>query len=115
MNDFITTNILTRFCCPKRIVSDNAMSFRSDEYEYFCNKYGIQISYSSPYHPQGNRQDKSSNKSLMKIIKIILDRNNKPWDSKLKLAVWANMVTVKKVIGCAPFDLVYVIQESDEY
>lgn len=51
MIDFITNNILTRFGCQVKIVSDNAMSFRSEEYEELGNSYGIQISYSSPYHP----------------------------------------------------------------
>lgn len=107
--DFLTYNILTRFGCLERIVSDNAMSFIVEEYKNFCNKYGIQISYSSPYHPQGNGQAKSSNKSLMKIIKRILEKNKKAWDSKLRLVVWADRVTIKKAIGCAPFDLVYGI------
>lgn len=105
--DFLIDNILTRFGCLERIVSNNAMSFRSEEYEDFCNKYGIQIYYSLAYHPQGNGQVESSNKILMKIIKRILEKNKKAWDSKLSLGVWADRVTVKKAIGCAPFDLVY--------
>lgn len=36
--------------------------------------------------------------------------NKKAWDSKLHLAVWANRVTLKKVIGVSTFDLVYGIQ-----
>ena len=48
--------------------------------------------------------------SLLKIIKRILGENKRAWDSKLPLALWANRVTVKKAIGCAPFDLVYGIQ-----
>ena len=46
----------------------------------------------------------------MKIIKRILGENKRAWDSKLPLALWADRVTVKKAIGCAPFDLVYGIQ-----
>ena len=110
VNDFILNNIITRFGCPKRIVTDNAMCFRSEEFCSFCDKYSIVRSTSSPYHPQGNGQAESSNKSLLKIIKRTLDENKRAWDSKLPLAVWANRVPVKKVIGVAPFDLVYGIQ-----
>ena len=39
-----------------------------------------------------------------------MGENKRAWDSKLPLALWANRVTVKKAIGCAPFDLVYGIQ-----
>ena len=86
------------------------MWFRSEEYKDFCYKYGITEYTSSPYHPQGNGQEKSSNKSILKIIKRILGENKKAWDSKLPLALWTDKVTMKKAIGCAPVDLVYGIQ-----
>ena len=86
------------------------MCYTSKEYKEFCRKYGITKYTSSPYHPQGNGQVESSNKSLLKIIKRILGENKKAWDSKLPLALWVDRVTMKKAIGCAPFDLVYGIQ-----
>lgn len=48
---------------------------------------------------------------MINIIKGILDKNKKAWDSKLKLAIWVDRVIVKKAIGFSPFDLVYSIQE----
>ena len=86
------------------------MCFISKEYKEFCRKYGIIEYTSSPYHPQGNGQVESSNKSILKIIKRILGEKKKAWDSKFPLALWADRVTMKKEIGCAPFDLVYGIQ-----
>ncbi|XP_057834931.2 uncharacterized protein LOC131045360 [Cryptomeria japonica] len=83
------------------------MCFRSDEFFDFYENYGIALSYSSPYHPQGNGQAKSSNNFFLKIIKRILGNNKKAWDLKLVLAVWANRVTVKKSIGFAPYELLY--------
>ena len=86
------------------------MCFRSEEYREFYRKYGIPKYASLSYHPQGNDQAESSNKSILKIIKRILGENKRAWNSKLPLALWANKVTMKKAIGCAPFDLVYGIQ-----
>ncbi len=86
------------------------MCFSSREFIKFCDKYGITRSKSSPYHPQGNGQAESTNKSLLKLIKRTFDDNKKAWDSKLQLAIWADKVTIKKAIGVAPFDLVYGIQ-----
>lgn len=45
----------------------------------------------------------------MKILKRILEKNKKSWNSKFPLAMWDDRVTMKKEIGCAPFDLVYGI------
>lgn len=73
-------NILIRFGVLEKIILDNALCFRSDEFKYFCDKHGIKISYSSPYHPQGNGQVESNNKILMKIIKRVIEKNKKAWD-----------------------------------
>lgn len=107
--DFLMSNISTTFGCPERIVSDNAKYLKFEEYIDFYKKYGIQLSYSSPYHPQGNGKAELSSKSLMKNIKRILENNKKAWNSKSRLVVWVDRVTVKKAIGCSPFDVVYGI------
>ncbi|XP_059066259.1 uncharacterized protein LOC131857591 [Cryptomeria japonica] len=95
----------------KDILSQSEVtSKRSEEFTKFCASYGITMSYSSPYHPQGNGQAQSSNKSLLNIIKKILKQNKRSWDQKLKLALWADRFTMKKAIGTSPFELVYGIQ-----
>ena len=49
----------------------------------------------------------SSNKSLIRIIKKLLEDNKKNWDSKLKYTLWDDRVTIKKSTGNSPFKLVY--------
>lgn len=50
---------------------------------------------------------KSSNKSLVRIIKKLLEDNKKAWHAKLKFALWVDRVSTKKSIGTSPFQLVY--------
>ena len=92
------------------LVATNHFTKWVEKYKEFCRRYGITEYTSSPYHPQGNGQAESSNKSILKIIKRILGENKRAQDSKLLLALWADRVSIKKAIGCAPFDLVYGIQ-----
>nr|QHR86576.1 hypothetical protein Q903MT_gene579 [Picea sitchensis] len=61
----------------------------------FCQKYNIILSHSSNYYPQGNGQDESSNKNLMKIIKNTLADNKKAWGSQLGYALWADRISTK--------------------
>lgn len=82
------------------------MCFKSNEFKKFYESYGIIISYASLYHTQANGQENSSNKSIMKIIKRMLDNNKRAWDLRLKLAMWADRITVKKATGKSPFELV---------
>lgn len=86
VNNFLLNNIISRFGFPQKIVIDNAMCFKYDEFIKFCDKFRITRSSSLPYHPQGNGQAESTNKSLLKVIKRTLDDNNKAWDSKLQLS-----------------------------
>jgi hypothetical protein len=63
--------------------------------------------HSTPYYPQGNGLAESANKSLIKIIKRLLEENKKAWDSKLKFSLWDDRVTTKRSLGISPFQLVY--------
>ncbi|XP_059067608.1 uncharacterized protein LOC131858393 [Cryptomeria japonica] len=104
---FMMENIIIRFGIPARIINDNAMCFRSEEFDTFYEEYGIKISHSSPYHPQANGHAESSNKNILKNIKKILGNNKRAWNSKLNLAIWADRITIKKSMGESPFELVY--------
>jgi transposase InsO family protein len=73
----------------------------------FCEQFGIKLIHSTPYYPQGNGLAESSNKSLIRIIKRLLEDNKRAWNSKLKFALWADRVTTKRSIGLSPFQLVY--------
>jgi hypothetical protein len=52
---------------------------------------------------------KSSNKTLIRIIKKLLTENKKSWDSKLKYALWDDRINTKRSLGTSPFQLVYGI------
>lgn len=65
------------------------------------------MGHSTAYYPQGNGLAESSNKSLVNIIKKLLETNKKSWHKKLVSALWANRVSQKKYIGMSPFNLVY--------
>jgi hypothetical protein len=105
--NFLEENILSRFGCPKRIVTDNAPAFKSKRMINFCHKYHIHLNHSTAYYPQGNGLAESSNKSLVRIIKKLLEDNKRAWHTKLKYALWADRISTKRAIGTSPFQLVY--------
>jgi hypothetical protein len=89
------------------LVTDNAAAFKDKHLVELCEELGIQLVHSTTYYPQGNGLAESSNKSLVRIIKKLLEQNARGWDSKLKFSLWADRVTCKKSIGTSPFKLVY--------
>ena len=100
-------NILARFGYPKTIVTNNAATFKSKKMIDFCHKYHISLNHSTAYYPQGNGLAESSNKSLVRIIRKLLEDNTKSWHTKLKYSLWADRISTKRAIGISPFQLVY--------
>ena len=107
--NFLLNHILSRFGCLKKLITDNAQAFSSSRLVKFCNDYNIILSHSTTYYPQGNGLAESSNKSLMRTIKKLLQDNKRAWNAKLVFALWANRVSTKKSIRTSPFQLVYGI------
>jgi ribonuclease HI len=104
---FLENNILSRFGCPMKIITDNAAAFRSKKLIDFCSRYHIVLGHSTAYYPQGNGLAESSNKTLVNIIKKTLQENKKSWHDKLVFALWADRLTTKRSIGMSPYQLVY--------
>jgi hypothetical protein len=106
----LEANILARFGCPDKIITDNAAAFRSKKMVNFCHKFHITLGHSTAYYPQGNGLAKSSNKSLINMVKKILEENKKNWHKKLVNALWADRLTTKRSIGVSPYELVYGLE-----
>jgi len=104
---FLETNILSRFGCPEKIITDNTAASKSKKMISFCHKFHITLGHSTAYYPQGNGLVESSNKSLINIIKKILEENKKNWHKKLVNALWADRLTTKRSIWTSPYELVY--------
>ena len=104
---FLYEIIFSKFGCPVRLVTDNALGFKAVALVRMCESMGIQLVHSTSYYPQGNGLAESSNKSLVRIIRKLLETNKKSWDSKLKFGLWADKVRDKRSIGTSPFKLFY--------
>eukprot|EP00253_Pinus_taeda_P026370 PITA_26370 len=104
---FLEGNILSRFGYPEKIITDNAAAFKSKNMINFCHKFHITLGHSTTYYPQGNGLAESSNKSLINIIKKVLEENKKNWHMKLTNALWADRLSTKRSIGMSPYELVY--------
>ena len=65
----------------------------------FCHQYHITLGHSTTYYQQGNGLAKSSNKSIVRIIKKVLQENKNAWKLKLKYTLWADRICTKRSIG----------------
>ena len=83
IQSFSWRNIICRYEILRVLVSDNGKQFDNDSFRDFCSQLGIKNHYSSPVDPQANEELKLTNRSLLKIINIRLDRAKGIWPKKL--------------------------------
>ena len=91
--EFLFDNIISKFSCPRKIIIANAQDFKSNKMIKFCYDYNIILAHSTVYYPHGNGLAKSSNKSIVIIIKKLLQENKRAWHTKLKFDLWADIIS----------------------
>ena len=94
-----------------KIITDNAQYFESNKLIILYNKYHITLGHSIAYYPQGNGLGKSSNKSIVRIIKKVLRENKRSWNLKLKFSLWAEKICTKRSIATYTYEFLYGTEE----
>jgi hypothetical protein len=107
---FVWNNIITRFGIPRCLISDNGTQFDSGPFREFCSEFGIRNYFSSPTYPQGNRQAKSSNKTILNGIKKRLEKAKGRWVEELPNVLWTFRTTPRNSTGETPFSLTYGVE-----
>jgi hypothetical protein len=62
---------------------------------------------SSPYYAQANGQAKSSNRTLISLIKKNISDHPRHWHKVLSEALWAHRISKHRATKVFPFELVY--------
>ena len=100
---FVWKNIICRYGIPRVLVSDNGKQFDNDSFRDFCTELGIKNHYSSPTHPQANRQVEVTNRTLLKLIKAWLEGAKGIWPDELPSVLWAYRTTARTPTKETPF------------
>jgi transposase InsO family protein len=81
--EFTTKHIIHKFGIPQTLMIDQGTSFVSSQVREFIESYKLRLLNSSPYYAQANGQAKSSNKTLIKLIKKKIEDNPRRWHEVL--------------------------------
>ena len=83
IRSFVWRNIICKYGIPKVLVSDNGKQFDNSAFRDFCSELGIKNHYLSPAHSQANGQVEVMNRTLLKIIKTLLEGVKGIWPNEL--------------------------------
>lgn len=104
---FFKTHILYRFGNPRRIISDNGPAFRSFKVSRFAEHHKIEWKFSTIYNPRANGLAEAFNKTLIGLLRKMVDKNHRNWHEKLNEALWAYRITCRTPTQATPYSLVF--------
>jgi transposase InsO family protein len=94
---FIFDDIITRFGCPKILMSDQGTHFINNTVEALIEEFVVHHQKSTPYHPQENGTVEAFNKILETTLMKIFIVNRDDWDLKVSTVLWTYQTTCKKL------------------
>lgn len=104
---FFRTHVLYRFGNPRRILSDNGPAFKSFKVSRFAQHHRIDWRFSSIYNPRANGLVEAFNKTLIGLMRKMVDKNHRNWHEKLNEALWAYRTTYRTPTQATPYSLVF--------
>ena len=66
--------------CPRYMLSDNSMEFKSNIMDQVLKQLGIERIFSTPYHPQSNGKLEVLHKYLKPTLKKLCEKDPSNWD-----------------------------------
>jgi hypothetical protein len=95
---------------PKSIVSDKDTKFVGHFWKTLWKKMGIDLSFSSAYHPQIDGHTEVVNKNLGRLLRSLVTKHHNQWDQILPQAKFSYNDSPNRSTRKIPFQILYGMQ-----
>lgn len=92
---------------PQDITSDRDPTFLSEVWRELFRVHGVDLRFSTAYHPQTDGQTEVTNKTLETYLRCMTADAPHTWSKWLPLAEWWYNTTFHSSIKCTPYEVVY--------
>ena len=99
--------LFSRVGIPREILSDQGTNFMSQLLKELYNLLNITQIRTSPYHPQTDGLVERFNKTLKSMLRKLVSKEGKNWDSLLPYVLFAYREVPQSTTGFSPFELLY--------
>ncbi|MCO5587328.1 hypothetical protein L7F22_041277 [Adiantum nelumboides] len=107
VSKFVYSHICCKLGAPQEIISDHGPRFREGLLTRVCEEMKVKHQHATPYYPQSNGAVEKANGIITRILRKMVESQEKHWDRFLDGALWAYRTTYKCATGFTPFHLVY--------
>ncbi len=94
-------------CVPRSLHSDQGRNFESFLFQEVCRLLEINKTRTSPYHPQSDGLIEHFNRTLLAMLSLFVDKNQKNWDLLLPYVMMAYRSSVHATTGFTPYKVVF--------
>ena len=92
---------------PRTIVSDRDVKFLSHFWRVLWSKLGTKLLFSTASHPQTDGQTEVVNRALSQLLRVVISKNLKSWETCLPFVEFAYNRSVHSATNYSPFEVVY--------
>ncbi|KAL8151213.1 hypothetical protein V2J09_021021 [Rumex salicifolius] len=92
---------------PQNITSDRDPTFLSEVWKEMFRVHGVDLRFSTSYHPQTDGQTEITNKTLETYLRCMTADNPASWSKWLPLAEWWYNTNFHTAIQCSPYEILY--------
>ena len=99
--------VIMRFGCPRRILSDRGPEFEGEIMAELCTLMQIDKVRSTPFHPQSNGMLERFHRTLNSMLGKVVEENQRDWHEHLAPVMAAYRATVHEATGFTPNRLMF--------
>jgi hypothetical protein len=103
---------ISRYGCPRIIISDQGAAFESVLFDALCRQFGIARKRTTAYHPQTDGLVERINRTLKTTLAKYVNENKTDWPNLLPFVALAYRSSVHASTGFTPWELAYGRQPS---
>ncbi|UYV75865.1 hypothetical protein LAZ67_13001600 [Cordylochernes scorpioides] len=107
VSKFLVEDIFLRHGAPQYLISDRGSQFTSNLMEEVMKMCKIKHCFTTSYHPQTNGLTEQLNRTLINMLSMYVNTDQKNWDEILPFITHAYNTTIQETTGYSPFFLMF--------
>ncbi|UYV68139.1 hypothetical protein LAZ67_5003162, partial [Cordylochernes scorpioides] len=107
VSTFLIEQIFLRHGAPRFLISDRGSQFTSNLMKEVMKMCKVKHCFTTSYHPQTNGLTERLNRTLINMISMYVNTDQKNWDEILPFVTHAYNTTIQETTGYSPFFLLF--------
>ncbi|UYV72042.1 hypothetical protein LAZ67_9001620, partial [Cordylochernes scorpioides] len=107
VSKFLVEDIFLRHGAPQYLISDRGSQFTSNLMKEVVKTCKIKHCFTTSYHPQTNGLTERLNRTLINMLSMYVNTDQKNWDEILPFITHAYNTTIQETTGYSPFFLMF--------